>query len=95
MSRKSCSPDNVACKDFYDRLENELFYARDWLHTTIDGFIAEFDAYIRWYKEARIKISLGSVGPVEHSNSLGIAIQQVQDFHSTSDRRPLLKACVM
>jgi hypothetical protein len=38
-----------------------LFFARDGLNTTIDPFNAELDAYIRWYNEARIKISRGSL----------------------------------
>ncbi|MCM3566143.1 IS3 family transposase, partial [Hydrogenophaga intermedia] len=29
-------------------------------------------AYIRWYNEKRIKISLGSLSPVEYRRSLGI-----------------------
>ena len=74
MSRKACSPDNAACEGFFGRLKNELFYARDWLATTIDEFIAELDAYVRWYNEARIKISLGSCSPLEHRKSLGIAV---------------------
>lgn len=74
MSRKACSPDNAACEGFFGRLKNEMFYARDWLKTTIEEFTAELDAYIRWYNEARIKISLGSLSPVEHRNSLGIAV---------------------
>jgi transposase InsO family protein len=48
--------------------------SRNWLNTTIDQFIAELDAYIRWYNEARIKISLGSLSPHEHRKSLGIAV---------------------
>lgn len=74
MSRKACSPDNAACEGFFGRLKNELFYARDWLDTTIDEFMAALDAYIRWYNEARIKLSLGSRSPVEHRQSLGIAV---------------------
>jgi putative transposase len=31
------------------------------------------DAYIRWYNEVRIKISLGSRSPVEYRRKLGIA----------------------
>jgi putative transposase len=73
MSRKACSPDNAACEGFFGRLKNELFYARDWLNSTIDQFIAELDAYIRWYNEARIKLSLGSLSPLEHRKALGIA----------------------
>lgn len=74
MSRKGCSPDNAACEGFFGRLKIEMFYSRDWLHTTIDDFVACLDAYIRWYNEARIKISLGARSPIEHRRSLGIAV---------------------
>jgi len=74
MSRKACSPDNAACEGFFGRLKNELFYSRDWLSTTIEEFVAALDAYIRWYNEARIKISLGSRSPVEHRRELGIVV---------------------
>ncbi|MCA3091184.1 MAG: IS3 family transposase, partial [Rhodocyclaceae bacterium] len=37
-------------------------------------FMAALDAYIRWYNEARIKMSLGSRSPVEHRKYLGIAV---------------------
>ncbi len=73
MSRKACSPDNAAYEGFFGRLKNELFYARDWLTTTIDEFIATVDSYIRWYNEARIKISLGSRSPIEYRRSMGLA----------------------
>ncbi|MCH8530896.1 MAG: IS3 family transposase, partial [Saccharospirillum sp.] len=29
--------------------------------------------YIRWYNEARIKMSLGGISPIEYRQSLGIA----------------------
>lgn len=74
MSRKGCSPDNAACEGFFGRLKIEMFFFRDWLSTTIDEFIASLDAYIRWYNEARIKISLGARSPIEHRKSLGIAV---------------------
>lgn len=73
MSRKACSPDNAACEGFFGRLKNEFFYSRDWLATTFEEFIAALDAYIRWYNEARVKISLGCCSPVEYRNKLGIA----------------------
>ncbi len=73
MSRKACSPDNAACEGSFGRLKNKLFYARDWLTTTIDEFIATVDSYIRWYNEARIKISLGSRSPIEYRRSMGLA----------------------
>ena len=74
MSRKACSPDNAACEGFFGRLKIEMFFSRDWLHTTIDEFIAHLDGYIRWYNEVRIKVTLGARSPVEHRRSLGIAV---------------------
>jgi putative transposase len=73
MSRKGCSPDNAACEGFFGRLKTELFYAREWQATTIEEFIKVVDSYIRWYNEKRIKISLGSLSPLEYRESLGLA----------------------
>lgn len=73
MSRKACCPDNAACEGFFGRLKNELFYPRNWRSTTIEQFIQALDVYIRWYNEKRIKVSLGSLSPVEYRRSLGIA----------------------
>ncbi|CAK7262178.1 protein of unknown function (plasmid) [Shinella sp. WSC3-e] len=30
------------------------------------------DAYIHWYNEKRIKLSLGALSPIEYRNSLGL-----------------------
>ena len=72
MSRKGCSPDNAACEGFFGRLKTELFYPRDWQATTLEQFIQAVNAYIRWYNEKRIKISLGSLSPLEYRDSLGL-----------------------
>lgn len=72
MSRKGCSPDNAACEGFFGRLKTELFYPRSWQDIMIDQFIQIVDSYIRWYNEKRIKISLGSLSPIEYRASLGI-----------------------
>ena len=72
MSRKGCSPDNAACEGFFGRLKTELFYPRNWQTTTIEQFIEVVDSYIRWYNEKRIKISLGSLSPIEYRESLGL-----------------------
>ena len=72
MSRKACSPDNAACEGFFGRLKNELFYPRDWKSVTIAQFIQVVDDYIRWYNEKRIKVSLGSLSPIEYRVSLGL-----------------------
>ena len=71
--RKACSPDNAACEGFFGRLKNELFYPRDWKSVTLAQFIEAVDDYIRWYNEKRIKISLGSLSPIEYRESLGLA----------------------
>lgn len=68
------SSDNAACEGFFGRLKNERFYSRDCLSTAIDDFVAALDSCIRWYKEARIKISLGSRSPIEHRRTLGFAV---------------------
>ena len=73
MSRKGCSPDNAACEGFFGRRKTEFFYPRNWQDITTDQFIKIVDSYIRWYKEKRIKISLGSLSPFEHRVSLGFA----------------------
>ncbi|WP_313331231.1 IS3 family transposase [Comamonas sp.] len=74
MSRKACSPDNAACEGFFGRLKTELFYPRDWQATTIEEFIETVDSYIRWYNEKRIKITLGSLSPIEYRASLGLTV---------------------
>ncbi len=71
MSRKGCSQDNAACEGFFGRLKKELFYPRDWQTITITQFIREVDAYIRWYNEKRIKLSLGARSPIVYRRSLG------------------------
>ena len=72
MSRKGCSPDNAACEGFFGRLKTEMFYPRNWQDVSVDQFIQTVDAYIRWYNEKRIKLSLGSLSPIEYRASLGI-----------------------
>ncbi len=73
MSRKGCSPDNAACEGFFGRLKTELFYPRDWRATTVEQFIEASTLTIRWYNAKRIKISLGSLSPLEYRESLRIA----------------------
>ena len=47
MSRKGCTPDNIACEGFFGRLKTELFYPRDWHDMTLEQFMEEVDSYIR------------------------------------------------
>jgi transposase InsO family protein len=73
MSRKGCSPDNSACEGFFGRLKNEMFYNRTWVNTTPHEFMEQLDAYIQWYNQHRIKLSLGGNSPAEYRRNLGIA----------------------
>lgn len=72
MSRKGCSPDNAACEGFFGRLKIELFYPSDWQGIAVEQFMHIVDAYIRWYNEKRIKVSLGSLSPIQYRKSLGL-----------------------
>lgn len=70
MSRKGCSPDNSACEGFFGRLKNEMFYGKDWKSVSIQDFILRVDAYIHWYNEERIKMSLGGLSPLEYRSKI-------------------------
>ena len=72
MSKKGCSPDNSACEGFFGRLKNEFFYKRNWKDISIEEFIKKLNDYIIWYKEKRIKISLGGLSPLEYRTKLGL-----------------------
>ena len=42
-----------------------MFYGKDWKGISIQDFILRVDAYIHWYNEERIKMSLGGLSPFE------------------------------
>lgn len=73
MSKKGCSPDNSAMEGFFGRLKNEFFYGRDWNDVDVDGFMAMLDEYMRYYRDSRIKESLGWKSPKQYRKSLGLA----------------------
>lgn len=72
MSEKGCSPDNAACEGFFGRLKNEMFYNRSWQGVSTKRFIAILNDYLIWYREKRIKLSLGGLSPIEYRRSLGL-----------------------
>ncbi len=73
MSKKGCSPDNSACEGLFGRLKNEMFYNQDWSDVSIEEFTGMLNAYLIWYNEERIKVSLGNMSPKEYRQSLGYA----------------------
>ena len=74
MSAKGCSPDNAACEGFFGRLKNEFFYHRDWRGLGAGEFMAALDGYMAYYREGRIKRSLGWLSPDEYRRSEGWAV---------------------
>ena len=73
MSKKGCSPDNSACEGFFGRMKNEMFYGISWLNVSIEEFIHTVEDYMVWYREKRIKISLGGLSPLEYRQKLGLS----------------------
>jgi putative transposase len=74
MSQKGCSPDNSACEGFFGRMKNEMFYGRSWQGITVEDFMQQIEAYMVWYRDTRIKISLGGLSPAEYRIKMGLAI---------------------
>lgn len=72
MSKKGCSPDNSACEGFFGRMKNEMFYGRSWMDVSIKQFIQAIEDYMVWYREKRIKQSLGGISPLEYRQNLGL-----------------------
>jgi len=50
-----------------------MFYGRPWQDVSVDGFMDALDGYMRWYNEARIKMSLGGLSPLEYRSCRRIA----------------------
>jgi putative transposase len=50
------------------------YYNKHWTGITINQFIKQFDEYIKWYAEKRIKLSLGGMSPLDYRKSLGLAV---------------------
>ena len=72
MSRKGCSPDDARCEGFFGRLKIEFFHGCDWTGVTIGEFMDMLDAYLRWYRDVRIKGDLDYRGPMQYRRDLGL-----------------------
>lgn len=73
MSRKGCSPDNARCEGFFGRLKIEFFHGCDWAGVTLEEFMGMLDAYLRWYRDVRIKGDLDYRSPMQYRRDLGLA----------------------
>ena len=55
-------------------MKNEMLYGCSWQYVSIDEFIRQIEEYMVWYREKRIKISLGGMSPMEYRKSKGVVI---------------------
>ena len=51
----------------------EMFYGEKWDKISVEEFISIINQYMQWYRDKRIKLSLGGLSPMEYRRSLGIA----------------------
>lgn len=72
MSRKGSSPDNARAEGFFGRLKIEFFFDCEWDDVALDEFMDMLDAYLRWYRDVRIKSDLGYRSPMQYRKELGL-----------------------
>ena len=54
-------------------MKNEMFYGEKWDKISVEEFISIINQYMQWYRDKRIKLSLGGLSPMEYRRFLGIA----------------------
>ena len=74
MSRKGTSGDNARAEGFFGLLKQEFFYSKGWKGVGAGEFMAELDAWMRWFRSGRISQALGWLTPDEHRLALGYAV---------------------
>lgn len=68
MPGKGCGPDNARCEGFFV----EFFHGRDWAGVSIEELMGMLDAYLRWYRDVRIKGDLDYRSPMQCRRGLGL-----------------------
>ena len=72
MLGKGCSPGSARCEGFFGRLKTEFFHGCNWAGVTIEKFMDMSDAYLRWYRDVRIKGDLDCRSPMQYRRDLGL-----------------------
>ena len=72
MPGKGCSPGSARCEGFFGRLKTGFFHGCDWAGVTIEKFMGMLDAYLRWYRDVRIKGDLDCRSPMQYRRDLGL-----------------------
>lgn len=70
MSRKGNCLDNALMENFFGILKTEFFHRKTF--ASVENFIRELKAYIRYYNYDRIKLKLKGLSPVQY---------RIQSFH--------------
>ena len=63
---------NSHADGFFGRIKIEFFYGRDWSGVALDEFADMLDAYLRWYRDVRLKSDLGYKSPMRYRRDLGL-----------------------
>ena len=61
----------LVSEGYFGRLKVEFFHGCDWAGVTIEQFMDMLDAYLRWYRDVRIKSDLGYKSPMAYRMELG------------------------
>ena len=72
MPGEGRGPDNARAEGFFGRPKVEFLYGRDWGGVTPDGFADVLDAYLRWYRDVRLRSDLGYRSPMQYRRDLGL-----------------------
>ena len=51
-------------------LELTFTYGRSWQGVTLEKFMQHIDSYMVWYRDMRIKLSLGGLSPAEYRTKM-------------------------
>jgi hypothetical protein len=54
-------------------MKNEMFYGLSWSGVSVEEFIHVIENYMVWYREKRIKNTLGGLSPLEYRKNLGLS----------------------
>lgn len=50
-----------------------MFYGRSWQGVTLENFMQQIEEYMVWYRNERIKLSLGRLSPAEFRSNMGVS----------------------
>lgn len=71
MSRKATCADNARAEGFFGTLKREFLYGVDWAGVTFGEFRGRLEAYLRWYRDGRLKAFRDGRGGVRYETIAG------------------------